>query len=66
MVFGRERLLAAREGFAIESAVAFHHVDAAGIVFYSRTFDWFHDAYVAFLAHAGHPLAPAIREGCDS
>ena len=64
MILPRERLLAAsREGFAIETAVPFHHVDAAGIVFYARIFDWFHDAYVAFLAHAGFPLAAAIREG---
>lgn len=52
-----------REGFGLDSAVPFHHVDAAGIVFYARVFDWFHDAYVAFLASAGFPLPAAIREG---
>ena len=52
-----------REGFAVDGAVPFHHVDAAGIVFYARVFDWFHDVYVAFLAHAGFPLPEAIRGG---
>lgn len=51
------------EGFAVDATVPFHHVDAAGIVFYARIFDWFHDAYVAFLAHAGFPLHETLREG---
>jgi len=31
-------------------SVLFQEVDAAGIVFFSRIFDWFHDAYLAHLA----------------
>jgi YbgC/YbaW family acyl-CoA thioester hydrolase len=30
--------------------VLFQEIDAAGIVFFSRIFDWFHDAYFAHLA----------------
>lgn len=43
--------------------VRFQDVDAAGIVFYARTFDYFHDAYVGFLRARGAPLERAIRDG---
>jgi 1,4-dihydroxy-2-naphthoyl-CoA hydrolase len=43
--------------------VAFQEVDAAGIVFYARIFDYFHDAYVAFLRTRGAPLEEALRDG---
>lgn len=43
--------------------VAFQEVDAAGIVFYARIFDYFHDAYVAFLRERGAPLEAALRDG---
>jgi 1,4-dihydroxy-2-naphthoyl-CoA hydrolase len=43
--------------------VAFQEVDAAGIVFYARVFDYFHDAYVAFLRERGAPLEAALRDG---
>ncbi len=43
--------------------VRFQEVDAAGIVFYARTFDFFHDAYVAFLRARGVPLEAALRDG---
>lgn len=43
--------------------VGFQDVDAAGIVFYGRVFDYFHDAYVAFLRVAGAPLEQALRSG---
>lgn len=43
--------------------VAFQDVDAAGIVFYARVFDYFHDAYVAFLRSRGAPLETALRDG---
>ncbi len=43
--------------------VRFQEVDAAGIVFYARTFDFFHDAYVAFLRAHGVPLEAALRDG---
>jgi acyl-CoA thioesterase FadM len=60
----RERLLAApAPAFARAREVPFHHVDAAGIVFYARVLDWFHDLYVDALAESGHPLPIALREG---
>lgn len=36
--------------------VRFQDIDAAGIAFYGRVFDYFHDAYVAHLAARGLPL----------
>ncbi len=45
-----------------QRAVKFHDVDAAGIVFYPRLFEWFHDAYVAFLADAGAPLPEVLEQ----
>lgn len=43
--------------------VRFQEVDAAGIVFYARTFDYFHDAYVEFLRGRGAPLEAALQDG---
>ena len=42
--------------------VRFQDVDAAGIVFYARVFDYFHDAYVAFLRARGAPLERALQD----
>lgn len=41
-------------------AVRFQDIDAAGIAFYGRVFDYFHDAYVACLAQRGAPLHEAL------
>jgi 1,4-dihydroxy-2-naphthoyl-CoA hydrolase len=49
--------------FTERRIVAFQEVDAAGIVFYARVFDYFHDAYVAFLRARGVPLEAALRDG---
>ncbi len=38
----------------------FQDVDAAGLVFYPRVLEWFHDVYVAFLAAAGTPLPEVL------
>lgn len=43
--------------------VAFQEVDAAGILFYARIFDYFHDAYVGLLRDRGAPLESALRDG---
>jgi 1,4-dihydroxy-2-naphthoyl-CoA hydrolase len=43
--------------------VRFQDVDAAGIVFFARVFDYFHDAYVAFLRARGAPLEDALHDG---
>lgn len=42
--------------------VPFQDVDAAGIVFFARIFDYFHDAYVGFLRARGVPLEAAVRD----
>lgn len=43
--------------------VRFQEVDAAGIVFHARIFDYFHDAYVGLLRDRGAPLERALRTG---
>jgi 1,4-dihydroxy-2-naphthoyl-CoA hydrolase len=60
-VFERAALAAAKPRFVHRLEVRFQDVDAAGIVFYARFFDYFHDAYVAFLAKGGFPLPEVLR-----
>ncbi|MBI2892874.1 MAG: acyl-CoA thioesterase [Deltaproteobacteria bacterium] len=43
--------------------VRFQDVDGAAIVFYSRFFEYFHDAFAGFLGHHGISLAEAVRSG---
>lgn len=61
--FERSELLQAT-GSAFEHAlsVRFQDVDAAGVVFFARFFDYVHAAYEQFLAHAGHPLPEVLRD----
>jgi 1,4-dihydroxy-2-naphthoyl-CoA hydrolase len=40
--------------------VRFQDVDAAGIVFFPRILEYFHDAYLAFLRAEGAPLEEAL------
>ncbi len=54
-------LAAASPRFVHTMPVRFQDVDAAGIVFFSRLFDYFHDAYVAFLEHRGLGLPGVLR-----
>src|SRR5215472_13404739 len=42
--------------------VRFQDVDAAGIVFYPKFFEYFHDAWVAYCDGRGWELHQAIRE----
>lgn len=49
--------------YAERRVVRFQDVDAAGIVFYARVFDYFHDAYVGLLRERGAPLERALRDG---
>lgn len=49
--------------FSVPVQVAFQHVDAAGIVFFARVFEYVHDAYVAWLAQVGCPLPQWLSEG---
>jgi 1,4-dihydroxy-2-naphthoyl-CoA hydrolase len=39
----------------------FQDIDAAGILFFARNFDYFHDAYVAFLDALGLPLDSSLK-----
>jgi YbgC/YbaW family acyl-CoA thioester hydrolase len=43
--------------------VRFQDVDAAGIVFFARVFEYFHDAYFALLAAHGLDMPRLLREG---
>jgi len=44
--------------------VRFQDIDAAGIVFFARIFDYFHDAYAGLMASRGLPL-PALLARTD-
>lgn len=50
-------------GLHVEPGVVrFQDVDAAGILFFARVFDYFHDAYVALLRSRGVPLESALAD----
>ena len=48
--------------FSQSRTVLFQEVDAAGIVFYARFFEWFHDAYVAGLVARGIRFEDVLSE----
>lgn len=51
-------------GIHVEPGVVrFQDVDAAGVVFFARIFDYFHDGYVSFLRSRGAPLEVALSDG---
>ena len=43
--------------------VLFQEIDAAGIVFFSRFFEWFHDAYAELLAARGIRFEDVLAKG---
>ena len=56
--FDRDELKLSRpQAFVDRRAIRFQDIDAAGIIFYPRVLEMFHDAYAAFLTFAGSPLA---------
>lgn len=55
-----ELVSAAKLGAPLLHRVRFQDVDAAGIVFYPRLFEYFHDAFVVFLRAGGHSLERAL------
>jgi len=60
----RARLKLSRAtAFADRRAIRFQDIDAAGIIFYPRVLEMFHDTYAAFLAFAGAPLPEVLRSG---
>lgn len=48
--------------FSHRFTVRFQDVDAAGVVFFARFFDYFHDGYVAFMARRGVDFAAALAQ----
>lgn len=56
-------LAAAAVRFSHPLSVRFQDVDAAKVVFFARLFDYFHDAYVAFLDEGGLPLHGVLARG---
>lgn len=62
--FDREELKLSRPtAFSDPRTIRFQDIDAAGIIFYPRVLEMFHDAYGAFLAFAGAPLPEVLRSG---
>lgn len=62
--FDREELKLPRpQAFVDRRAIRFQDIDAAGIIFYPRVLEMFHDAYAAFLAFAGCPLPEVLKSG---
>jgi 1,4-dihydroxy-2-naphthoyl-CoA hydrolase len=60
--FDREELKLARpNAFVDPRAIRFQDIDAAGIIFYPRVLEMFHDTYAAFLASAGTPLREVMN-----
>ena len=49
--------------FTCERDVLFQDIDAAGIVFFARLFDYCHDAFFAFLGSRGLSMAKVMQDG---
>jgi 1,4-dihydroxy-2-naphthoyl-CoA hydrolase len=49
--------------FSHPMVVPFQDIDAAGIVFFARIFDYFHDAFVACMSARGLSLPDVIARG---
>jgi len=63
-LFRREEILAAPGGpYRHALAVRLQDVDAAGVVFFARFFEYAHDAFMATLAAGGLDLPRILREG---
>lgn len=62
--FDREELKrSSPHAFIERRAIRFQDIDAAGIIFYPRVLEMFHDAYGSLLALAGCPLAEVVKAG---
>ena len=59
----RDLVEAPPAAFAHPTEIRFQDVDGAAIVFYSRFFEYFHDAYAAYLRQHGISLAEVVRTG---
>lgn len=61
--FSLDELVGLPARYSLAMKVRFQDIDAAGIVFYPRFFEYFHDAYALCLEEGGASLARGIREG---
>jgi acyl-CoA thioesterase FadM len=59
-LFERAELKSNPARFVRTREVRFQDVDAAGIIFYPRLLEYFHDAYLEFLSHVGQPLHASL------
>ena len=60
--FEKAALIDAPPGWRWQTRVRFQDIDAAGIVFYPRILEYFHDAYVELLSVRGVALDAALRD----
>ena len=49
--------------FRHSRTIRFQDIDAAGIIFFARVYDYFHDAYVEHLKSRGVDLASVLADG---
>lgn len=49
--------------FVYHFSPSLYDTDAAGVMFFGHLFRHLHDAYEAFLSHAGQPLSRILAEG---
>lgn len=60
--FDREELKRENPAAFVEPrSIRFQEIDAAGIIFYPRVLEMFHDVYAAFLTFAGAPLRDVMN-----
>jgi 1,4-dihydroxy-2-naphthoyl-CoA hydrolase len=59
--FTTDELMTSPARFSTPMTVRFQEIDAAGIVFYPRFFEYFHDAYALAMAQAGAPIHRAVN-----
>lgn len=58
--FDRKTLETAEAGYRHACTARFQDIDAAGFLFFARTLDYFHDAWLAFMESAGLPHAAVV------
>lgn len=48
--------------YSYPTRIRFQDIDAAGIIFYARVFDLFHDAYLAWMGSHGVDFPKVVRD----
>ena len=59
--FAIDELMTGPARFATPMAVRFQEIDAAGIVFYPRFFEYFHDCYALAMERGGAPIHRGVN-----